>query len=130
MKSDTKKSKIRNYVNFLSSYFIGMIRNKQYPYTIKTQDGTIIPSHEFIHRMTAPQLTGRFYEQKVMTNKNQICFFNFFIAITSLLAISSISWSSCKNIIEIDRTAPRSSVHACINLHGTYIASSHGSIRA
>jgi hypothetical protein len=46
-----------------------MIRNKQYPYchipTIKTQDGTLIPSHEFIHRMTTPQSTGRFYDPKV-----------------------------------------------------------------
>jgi hypothetical protein len=46
-----------------------MIRNKQYPYchipSIKTQDGTIIPTHEFIQRMTTPQSTGWIYEQKV-----------------------------------------------------------------
>ncbi|CAF0884216.1 unnamed protein product [Adineta steineri] len=45
-----------------------MIRNKQYPYchipTIKTSDGTIIPSNEFLHRMTTSQSTGRFSEQK------------------------------------------------------------------
>ncbi|CAF2517966.1 unnamed protein product [Rotaria sp. Silwood2] len=53
MKSDTTKN---------------MIRNKQYPYghipIIKTQDDTIIPPNELIHRMIAPQSTGWFNEQK------------------------------------------------------------------
>ncbi|CAF0842649.1 unnamed protein product [Rotaria sordida] len=53
MKSDTTKN---------------MIRNKQYPYghipTTKTQDDTIIPSNELIHRMIRPQSTGWFNEQK------------------------------------------------------------------
>jgi hypothetical protein len=51
-----------------------MIRHKQYPYgghipTMKTQEGTKIPSHELIQRMSAPQTTGWFYEQKVMKQK-------------------------------------------------------------
>ncbi|UJR30340.1 hypothetical protein I4U23_017877 [Adineta vaga] len=53
MKSETKKN---------------MIRNKQYPYchipSIKTHDGTILPPHEIFHRMTIPQSTERYFEQK------------------------------------------------------------------
>ena len=74
-----------------------MIRNKQYPYchipAIKTQDGTKIPSHEVIHRMSTPQTTGWFYEQKVIKQKKGTFFLNLliFIATSYLLAISSIS---------------------------------------
>jgi hypothetical protein len=59
-----------------------MIRNQQYPYchipTIKTQIGSKIPSHEFIHRMSTPQATGWFYEQKVIKQKNFPFFFFIF----------------------------------------------------
>jgi len=86
-----------------------MIRNKQYPYvhipTIKTQNGSKIPSHEFIHRMSTPQTTGWFYEQKVIKPKQKISFFSFlyrFILIATSYSLAiSIPWpsrSSCKII--------------------------------
>jgi hypothetical protein len=67
---------------FIKNIFIDMIHNKQYPYahipTIKTQDGSKIPSHEFIHRMSTPQTTGWLYEQKVIKQKSFLSFFFLF----------------------------------------------------
>ncbi len=52
-----------------------MIHNKQYPYchisNIKVQDGIKIPAHEYMHRMSTPQTTEWFYEQKIVKQKKK-----------------------------------------------------------
>lgn len=88
IKSDTKKSKLKRIILKsqikkvdLLLLLLDMIRNKQYPYvhipTLKTQDGSKIPSHEFLQRMSTPQTSGWFYEQKVIHQENMTVFFNF-----------------------------------------------------
>ena len=81
MKSETKKSKLNTNNLFEQHLYVSLylvidiMRNKQYPYchipSIKTHDGTIFPSHEILQRMTTPQTTGRYYEQKVRKTKRR-----------------------------------------------------------